>query len=270
MEMSTTVRRNDGCSANGQEVTVAFDHVAHDGVAFNTRNAGSGQYDVRREFAIGDVERARCDRRRTRSGHIKRTQPVNACEYLFVDLEFSVVRDIHGDASEVALQVVERPNGDVVAHLVLADADERAANPDVLLIHGRNFREDKLFGQRVGRRRHDIDRVRRFEVEIKLQQRRAAPCHDQSIAIREVDPEFCLRQNIAGHIFDDRFLRNAGGLNVNLCARVVEANSAGHVSARWHGRGGYQFGQVDIVGKIDACRTRQCLDDAAVGHFEFE
>ena len=188
----------------------------------------------------------------------------------FVDFEFRLVRDEHSHPTEVSDAIVEGANRDDIGHLVLVNADERSANPDVFFIDRQYFGKNELLGERIGRCRQDIDRVRGIEVKVELQERRPASADTQLVAVRQADPELGPRQYVAIHVLDHGFLGLAVRLDEHLGVRVVEPDPARHVGAGGDSGRRYELGQVDIIREIDARCARQGLDDTPVGHLEFE
>ena len=113
-----------------------------------------------------------------------------------------------------------------VGHLVEVYCDERTANANVLLVNGVNFRDDEGFGCCPGRRRYDIHEVRGGQVEIELQEMRAALRDQQLVAVGKDDIQARLPQLHVVEVRDDGLLGSAVGFDQHLCVRVVEVNPA--------------------------------------------
>ena len=146
-------------AANGQEISVALDDVADNRIVIDAGHAGTGKYDIRRKFTLGNVERPGGNGRRTLAGCIECTQPFNAGKQLFIDLELGLIRDMYVDSPKIALAIVEGTNSDRVSHLIFADADQRTTYANVLFIDWRDFGKNELLRYSAGRRGHDIDGV---------------------------------------------------------------------------------------------------------------
>ena len=179
---------------------------------------------MRRKLARCDIERSRSNCWRTTAGSAQRAQPVDAGEQFLVDFELGLIRDVDLRASKVTLAIVEWPERDRVGHFIFTHADQRATDPDVLLIDRRYFREDKLFRYRFGGCWRDVDRMRCCQVEIELEQGGPSFCDEQTVAVRQVDPEFSLSQDITVQVLDHGLLRFVGRFNEYLGIRVVETN----------------------------------------------
>ncbi len=181
--MCPPVVRDDRGAAHRENVAVTSDHVADNGVASRTGNARAREHDFRSELASGDVQGAAGHCRRAAACCGEGPQPIGAEEHFAVDFELRVVRRVYGHAAEIAVPMMERAQRDKVPTLCFNDLEQRPANAHRLFIDRRHFRQDEGLCSRGRRRRHDVDHMRRGEVEIELQQGGKAAPHCQLVAV---------------------------------------------------------------------------------------
>ena len=144
------------------------------------------------------------------------------------------------------------------------DAHERTAHAQILLFHRLNRGGDEGVDGHDRRRLGRVDDVRRREVEVDREERRAPLRDDQVVAAVEANFELRHGERIAVCV-DGRCLDGVGALlNFDVRIRVVEADRALREVAGRERRDAKQVREIRELREVHARRLRQRFDSYAV------